>query len=64
MAKSDKTLNLYTENAFKHDGAHFAVGDVLIDVDVDLAMELTGAGRTRLATDDEVAKATAKKAKG
>lgn len=55
---------LMTISAFKHDGAHIAVGDVLHDIEPELAKELAGAGRVRLATADEVAaakKAGAKK---
>jgi hypothetical protein len=63
MAAKDKTLNLYTENAFKHEGEHYAVGSVLTDIDFDTAMELTGAGRTRLATAEDLA-AVGKKKRG
>ena len=52
-----KTVNLYTISAFKHDGVHFAVGEVLFDCESELAKELTGAGRTRKATEDEAANA-------
>lgn len=68
MATQPKTVNLYAINPFKHDGEHFAVGDVLFNVEAELAKELTGANRTRLATDEDVkafeaAKAKAAKAK-
>ncbi len=52
-----KPVNLYTVSAFKLDGEHIPVGHVCLAVESELALELTGAGRTRLATDDEVAKA-------
>ena len=57
-----KPVDLVTTDAFKHDGKHWAIGDVLLGVEPDLAKELTGAGRTRLATDDDKA-AVAKAAK-
>lgn len=56
MADS-KPVSLYTVSAFKHDGQHIAVGEVVENVDAELAKELTGAGRTRLATADEVSAA-------
>lgn len=49
-----KKVALYTISPFKHEGEHIAVGAVLRDVDAELAKELTGAGRTRLATAEEV----------
>lgn len=63
MAEAKK-VNLYTVTAFKHDGQHIAVGAVVFDVEAELAKELTGAGRTRLATPEEAAEAVkaAKKA--
>jgi hypothetical protein len=54
---------LMTITAFKHDGKHYAVGDVLQDVEPELAKELAGAGRVRLASAEEAAgKKAAKKA--
>ena len=61
MAETPKTVNLVTVTAFKHAEKHHAVGDVLINVEADLALELTGAGRTRLASEDDLA--AGKKAK-
>lgn len=56
MAKTqDKPVDLMTIDPFKLDGEHVAKGTVLFGVDAEMAKELTGAGRTRLATDDEVA---------
>ena len=55
--KAPKTVNLVTVDPFKHAGQHFAVGQVLNDVDSELALELTGAGRTRLATEEDLAAA-------
>lgn len=55
-----KNVNLYVIDAVKVEGEHYGVGEVLIDVEPELAKELTGAGRTRLAADDEVAKAKKK----
>ncbi|MCX8003418.1 MAG: hypothetical protein N2688_00430 [Burkholderiaceae bacterium] len=56
-----KNVNLIVIDAVKIDGEHYAVGDVLTNVEPELAKELTGAGRTRLATEDEVARATKKR---
>jgi len=56
MSKTEgKPVHLTTIDPFKHDGNHYAVGDVLPGMDPELAKELTGAGRTRLATEDEMA---------
>lgn len=63
MDKEPKPVALITTNPFKHDGDHYAVGDVLLNVPYELAVELTGAGRTRLATEAEAAAAGKKKAK-
>jgi hypothetical protein len=60
--KAPKTVNLLTLNPFKMEGEHYAVGQVLTDVEAELALELTGAGRTRLASDEDMA-AAAKAAK-
>ncbi len=62
MAKNEnpKPVDLMAIGAFKHDGEHIAAGTVLFAVESDLALELTGAGRTRLATEEEVAKARKK----
>lgn len=62
MAKNEnpKPVDLVAISAFKHDGEHIAVGTCVLDVESDLALELTGAGRTRLATADESAKARKK----
>ena len=58
-----KPVPLYTTNAFKLEGEHVEVGTVLLNVEPELAKELTASGRTRLATDEEVAAATKKPAK-
>jgi hypothetical protein len=55
--KTPKTCNLITVNPFKYDGKHYAVGEVLMNVDAELALELTGAGRTELATEERLAEA-------
>ena len=58
MNKPDgKPVDLTTTDPFKHDGVHFAVGDVLLGIEPELAKELCGAGRVRLATDEESAAA-------
>lgn len=61
--KAPKTVNLVTVDPFKHAGQHFAVGQVLTNVESELALELTGAGRTRLATEEDLAVASKKAAK-
>ena len=69
MAQEPKPVTLVVIDPVKIDGKHVAVGDILTDIDYELAVELTGAGRTRLATDDDIAaaldaaKAAAKPAK-
>ena len=50
-----KTVTLYATTAFKIDGEHVAQGSILPDVEAELAKELAGAGRARLATPDDVA---------
>lgn len=64
MAEKAKPVDLMTIDPFKLEGDHIAKGTVLFGVESELAKELTGAGRTRLATDTEVAdaKKAAKKA--
>jgi hypothetical protein len=52
-----KKVALYTISPFKHDGKHVALDTVVQDVEPELAKELAGAGRTRLATPEEVAAA-------
>ena len=52
-----KTVTLYATTAFKIDGAHVAQGEVLLDVEAELAKELAGAGRARLATPEDIADA-------
>jgi hypothetical protein len=51
-----KPVTLVTINPFKHEGKHYAEGEVLRDCDPELAKELTGAGRTRLATEEDLKK--------
>lgn len=60
--KEPKPVTLVTVDPFKHAGTHYAVGDIVPNVEADLALELTGAGRTRLATDDDIAAAKARAA--
>lgn len=52
-----KTVDLYATTAFKIDGAHVAQGAILLDVEAELAKELAGAGRARLATPEDMAAA-------
>lgn len=55
MSNKDKPLDLICIDPFKHEGKHYAVGDVLRNVPKDDALELAGAGRARLATEEEAA---------
>lgn len=55
-----KTVNLYAITPFKLDGEHVAVGTVIEGVESERAKELTGAGRTRLASAEEAAPKRAK----
>lgn len=50
-----KPVDLVCIAPFKHDGRHFAVGEVLQGCEAELAKELTGAGRTRLAKAEDLA---------
>lgn len=61
MNKTDKPVDLVCISPFKHDGAHIATGEILLNCDAELAKELAGAGRARLATAED--KAAAAKAK-
>ena len=56
MDEKAKPVSITITDAVKIDGKHKAVGDVLIDFDGELAKELAGAGRARLATAEEIAK--------
>jgi hypothetical protein len=56
-----KSVTLVVIDACKVAGRHVSVGDILPDVPLDLALELTGAGRTRRATDEDLSKAKAYK---
>lgn len=63
MNKAPKPLTLVVIDPVKIEGEHFAIGEILKDVDYDLASQLTGAGRTRLANEEDLAKASAKSKK-
>lgn len=64
MSKSEgKPVTLICIDSCKIDGRHVARGEILPDVEPDLAKELTGAGRTRLAAPEEIAAARKGKAK-
>lgn len=52
-----KTVTLYATTAFKIEGEHVAAGTILKDVEAELAKELAGSGRARLATADDLAAA-------
>jgi len=52
-----KTADLYITDAVKIDGEHHAQGEIICDVEAELAKELAGQGRARLATEAEVAAA-------
>lgn len=60
--KQPKPVTLVTIDPFKYNDRHYAKGDILKDVEPEMAMDLTGAGRTALATEDDI-KAAAKAAK-
>lgn len=49
-----KTVTLYATTAFKIDGVHVSQGAILPDVEAELAKELAGAGRARLATPEDL----------
>lgn len=57
MNKEGKPVTLVTLNGFKHDGRHYAVADILENVEPDLAKDLVGAGRAALATEENIAAA-------
>lgn len=57
MAQQPKTVTLFATTAFKLDGEHVAQGAILKDVEAELAKELAGAGRARLATAEDLAAA-------
>jgi hypothetical protein len=48
-----KKVDIVITDAVKVNGEHYAVGDVLTAVDYELAAELAGAGRARLAAPAE-----------
>lgn len=54
MSTNTKPLHLIAIDGFKHEGRHYVPGEILRDADKDLALELAGAGRARLATSDEL----------
>lgn len=54
---TEKKIILVVVNPCKINGEHVAQGQILADVEPELAYELTGAGRTRLATDEDIAAA-------
>lgn len=54
---TEKKVTLVVVNPCKINGEHAAQGQILTDLDPELAYELTGAGRTRLATDEDIAAA-------
>lgn len=57
MDKEPKNVDIVITDPVKVEGKHYAIGDVLPQCDAELAKELAGAGRARLATEEEVAKA-------
>jgi hypothetical protein len=57
-----KPVDLVVTDPFKHDGRHWAIGEIVPQVKPELAKELAGNGRARLATDEDRA-AVAKAAK-
>jgi hypothetical protein len=63
MDKETKPVTLVCINPCKVDGKHIGVGEILANVEYELAMDLTGAGRTRVATEDDLAASEKKAAK-
>lgn len=57
-----KPVTLIVIDSCKIAGRHVSRGEILPDTPADLARELTGAGRTRLATEADLAKAKSAKA--
>lgn len=55
MDKQGKPVDVVCVDAFKHDGQHIVVGQVIENMDADLAKELAGNGRARLAKADDKA---------
>lgn len=54
MAEKSKPVTLVTTSPFKMDGEHYEVGQIVPDVPAEQAKELTGAGRTKLATAEDI----------
>ena len=55
MEKQGKPVDIVCIDAFKHDGKHIVVGQVIEGMEPDLAKELAGNGRARLAKDEDKA---------
>lgn len=55
MEKQGKPVDIVCVDPFKHDGQHIVKGQVLLAVEADLAKELAGNGRARLAKDEDKA---------
>lgn len=55
MDKQGKPVDVLCTSAFKHDGQHIEVGQVITGMASDLAIELAGNGRVRLAKEEDVA---------
>jgi hypothetical protein len=55
--ENPKQISIVITDAVKFDGQHRAVGEVLKNIDYPAAAELVGAGRARLATDEDIAAA-------
>jgi hypothetical protein len=62
MDKEGKPVTLVTLNGFKHEGEHYAPGDMLENVPPELATDLVGAGRAALATEEHLAAFAGQKA--
>ncbi len=54
-----KPVTLFAVTAFKIEGQHVEQGTVVKDVEPELAKELAGQGRARLATEEDAAAAAA-----
>lgn len=55
QGNSPKAVDVVAATAFKLDGEHIAVGQLIRGMDGELAKELAGQARVRVATDEELA---------
>lgn len=55
MDKQGKPVDVLCTSPFKHDGQHIENGQVITGMDSELAKELAGNGRVRLAKAEDIA---------